>query len=119
MEPRIWTSNISISFQTIGILLTSVCFSVLGASILPVTKGFTAVAPSIMCVGSFAVALWLMSILVARGGEISILVPFSSALTPLGTVVVGALVFGEPMTVVKAGLLLVACGLITAAGIIG
>jgi small multidrug resistance pump len=109
----------ALTLQTIAIFLVSVCFQVLGAAMLPASKGFTSVGPSLVCVGSFAIALWLLARLIATGAELSILIPFSSTLTPLASVAVGVLVYGESINAMKGILLVIACGLVVVAARVG
>lgn len=53
-----------------------------------------------------------MARLTASGVPLSILIPFTSALVPLAVSTVGVLVYGEPASLLRVVLLLVACLLI-------
>ncbi len=99
-------------------LLVSVALQVFAVYMIPLTKGLTQPVPTII----FATALLVSTAFVVRiahsGVNLSLLVPFMSALVPLGGIAVAILVYGEPASWQKVGTLVVACALVGVANII-
>jgi hypothetical protein len=65
---------------------------------------------------SFAVALWILAFLIKSVANLSVLVPLNAALVPIVTIGAAMILFHEPSSVARVGLLLVACVLIGVAG---
>jgi small multidrug resistance pump len=93
-------------------LFGSVAFQLVGAYLLPLTKGLTAVFPTLAAFASFVIGIGLLSIITNRGVELGILIPLISAVIPLCVVFIGIFFYGENGSVVKIGMLALACGLI-------
>ena len=94
----------------------SIIFQVAALSLMPMTRGFTALLPTIGCVALFGVGLGLLARLLQSGVDLGILIPLSSASVPIATMIVSILVFSEPASAPKIGLLVLACALIGVAG---
>jgi multidrug transporter EmrE-like cation transporter len=102
----------AISLQSAALFFTSIVFQVLALLLLPLSRGFTAWAPTLGCLALFAVGLGLLARLAHSGIELGTLIPLSSASVPLATMVVAILFYGESASPLKVVLLLVACALI-------
>lgn len=100
----------------IGTFVVSVVLQVLALSLLPRSDGFTRPLPTLGLITAFIAGIWLMARLTASGVPISILIPLTGAVVPLAVVAVGILVYGEPASLFRVGLLMVACLLIGLAG---
>jgi len=87
-------------------------------SLLPMTRGFTSFLPTVACISCIGIALFCLSRLIHGGVSLSFLAPISSAMVPLAAIAVAALVYGEPVPVLKLVLLCAACGLIGVASAI-
>ena len=95
---------------TILLLVTgSVIFQVIGASLLPMTKGLTAVIPTIGCGVAFAAGLGIMARLINSGINLSVLLPFMAAVVPLCAIGIGIFVYGESASSLKIMLLVFSC----------
>lgn len=81
-------------------------------SLLPMTRGFTLLFPTLACLSCIAIALFCLSRLIHNGTSMSILSPLSSATVPLAAIAIGALAYGEPISIPKLILLCGSCGLI-------
>ena len=100
----------------IGTFVLSVILQVVGLSLLPRSEGFTRPLPTLGLIVAFIAGIWLMARLTASGVPISILIPITGAVIPLAVVAVGILVYGEPASLFRVALLIVACLLIGLAG---
>lgn len=100
----------------IGTFVASVALQVLALSLLPRSEGFTRPLPTLILIVAFIAGIWLMARLTASGVPISILTPITAAVVPLGVVAVGVLVYGEPASLLRVAVLVVACVLIGIAG---
>lgn len=102
----------SISPQVIGTVLASIAFQLAGLALLPRTKGFSEPLFTIGCAASFLLGIWLMARLLESGINLSSLIPFMAAVVPLGVVLIGLLVYGEPSSALKTAMLIAACALV-------
>jgi small multidrug resistance pump len=96
----------------------AIIFQIGMVSLLPMTRGFTAIVPTLGCLSCISIALFCLSRLIHDGVSLSFLTPLSSATVPLAAIAIAALVYGEPVPVLKLVLLFGACGLIGAASAI-
>jgi multidrug transporter EmrE-like cation transporter len=110
---------LSLSWTTVATFLISIVFQVGAILLLPSTRGFTNPLPSVLCVASFGVALWMLARIINSGVDLGLLIPISAAAVPLATMIAGILIFHEPGSPIRVMLLLGACGLIGIAGRVG
>lgn len=102
----------SLSPTAIITFAMSIVFQVSALFLLPLTRGFSALVPTLACLALFAVGLGLLARLAQSGVELGILIPLSSAAVPIATMVVAILYYGESASAVKIALLLASCSLI-------
>ena len=93
----------------IALVATSVICQVIGASLMPLTKGLTEVAPTIGFGIAFATGLGIMARLINSGINLSALLPFMGAVVPLCAIAVGITFYGESASVLKISLLIISC----------
>ena len=96
--------------------VASVVLQVVGLSLLPRSEGFTRPLPTLVLIVAFIAGIGLMARLTASGVPISMLIPITGAVVPLSVVAVGILVYGEPASLLRVALLVVAWVLIGLAG---
>lgn len=106
----------NISLTSALMFLAAVGLNIIGVSIWPTTQGFTEFWPSVACSVTQILANVMLGRLLFRGVHLSILLPLASAVIPLAAVVVGVVLYGEPISIVKVALLAGACGMVYAAG---
>jgi multidrug transporter EmrE-like cation transporter len=99
--------------------LLAIAGQVIGASFLPATKGFTHPAYTVACVGGFVIALFCMARLIASGIDLSMVVPVMTCSVPLGILAVAFFYYGEPASISKVALLVMAVVLIGVASVLG
>lgn len=102
----------SISWPIIGTFSISLLFQVAALLMLPSTRGFTNAMASLLCVGLFAVALWMLARITSMGVDLSLLIPISAASVPLATSIAAILIYREPGSPLRIIILLAACGLV-------
>jgi len=90
----------------------AIVLQIAAASLLPATRGFTALIPTATCLVLFGVSFWMMARLTHGGVNLSIIAPIMAATVPLGAIAAGVLVYGEPAPAMRVGLLVSACALI-------
>ena len=100
------------SLPVILMFLGSIVFQVFALSLLPITQGFTKVAPTVGCMAAFIGGIGLLARIIVSGVPLSILIPVTAAVVPLGVVVVGVAIYGEPASLMRIVTLISACGLI-------
>ena len=93
----------------IVLVATSVICQVIGASLMPLTKGLTEVTPTIGFGIAFATGLGIMARLINSGINLSALLPFMAAVVPLCAIAVGITFYGESASVLKISLLIISC----------
>ena len=93
----------------IALVATSVVCQVIGASLMPMTKGLTEIIPTLGFAIAFAIGLSIMARLINSGINLSALLPFMAAVVPLCAIAVGVLVYGESASALKISLLIVSC----------
>lgn len=87
----------------------------LGLSLLPATRGFTAIVPTIICVLSFVLSFAVFARLINNGVELSMLTPIVTITLQLVVLVIGITVYNETASFAKIGLLVGAAVMIGAA----
>ena len=93
----------------IALVATSVVCQVIGASLMPMTKGLTEIIPTLGFAIAFAIGLSIMARLINSGINLSALLPFMAAVVPLCAIAVGVLVYGESASALKISLLIFSC----------
>lgn len=93
----------------IGTFIASVLFQVIGLSALPMSKGFTNIGPTLVVIFSFAIGMGLLARVANTGVNLSVLIPWLAAVTPMVMIGVGVLFYGEAASPLKIGLLISAC----------
>ena len=93
----------------IALVATSIVCQVIGASLMPMTKGLTEIIPTLGFAIAFAIGLSIMARLINSGINLSALLPFMAAVVPLCAIAVGVLVYGESASALKISLLIVSC----------
>ena len=93
----------------IALVATSVVCQVIGASLMPMTKGLTEIIPTLGFAIPFAIGLGIMARLINSGINLSALLPFMAAVVPLCAIAVGVLVYGESASALKISLLVFSC----------
>ena len=93
----------------IALVATSVICQVIGASLMPMTKGLTEILPTLGFGIAFAIGLGIMARLINSGINLSALLPFMAAVVPLCAIAVGVLVYGESASALKISLLVFSC----------
>lgn len=102
----------SISWVTVVTFLISIAFQVTAILLLPSTRGFTNVGPSVLCVALFAVALWMLARITNSGVNLGLLIPISAACVPLGTMFAAIVLYHEPGNPLRVALLVGACAIV-------
>jgi multidrug transporter EmrE-like cation transporter len=85
---------------------------IVSIGLLPRTHAFTNAIPTLLCITGFVLSLWMLSRLTQSGVNLSILVPLTSTVAPLASILIGILLYGEAASAVKIALLIAACGLV-------
>ena len=93
----------------IALVATSVVCQVIGASLMPLTKGLTEIIPTLGFAIAFAIGLSIMARLINNGINLSALLPFMAAVVPLCAIAVGVFVYGESASALKISLLIFSC----------
>ena len=93
----------------IALVATSVICQVIGASLMPLTRGLTEVVPTIGFGIAFAIGLGIMARLINSGINLSALLPFMAAVVPLCAVAVRIIFHGESASDSKISLLIMSC----------
>lgn len=89
-------------FMPAALLLVSIAVEVTATSLLPRSRGFTDPFWSAVVVGGYAVALWLLAIVV-RTLPVSVAYAVWAGLAPAAVAIIGWLYLDEPMSWLKAG----------------
>lgn len=100
---------LSNSIVLFGLIIAS---NLLALGLLPKTEGFTQVNITIACVSFVIINFWALSRVIYNGMDLSLLVPIMSAVLPLGTIIIGVVLYGESASIMKIITLIIACGLI-------
>ncbi|MDR7154033.1 multidrug transporter EmrE-like cation transporter [Sphingobium xenophagum] len=86
---------------TLGLFLAATLFQLLGASLLPITRGMTMIWPSAAVFVCYAVGLICMARLVVSGVNLSLLIPIITLAIIVGSVIVGISVYGDSPSLTK------------------
>jgi small multidrug resistance pump len=100
---------ITLTPSIIALVATSVVCQVIGASLMPMTKGLTEIIPTLGFAIAFAIGLGIMARLINSGINLSALLPFMAAVVPLCAIAVGVFVYGESASTLKISLLIFSC----------
>ena len=87
----------------------------LALALIPATRGFTAVVPTLACIALFVISLGISARLVYSGVELSLLTPIATVVLQLLVLAVSIIVYHESASPWKIGLLLCAALMIGAA----
>ncbi len=109
----------AISPLIVGLVFLSAAAQVAGLTLMPATKGLTQLWPTLGLALGFAVGIGILAKISDMGVNLSLLIPFVAALVPLGAVVVGITVYGEPASALKIGMLVTACAMVGVANTVG
>jgi multidrug transporter EmrE-like cation transporter len=101
-----------LSFISVGMFALAVTLQLLMIYMLPRSQGFTNLWSTITVIATIDIAMWIYARLTADGVPLSILVPFSSAIIPVVSILMGVLLYGESASLPKLALLVTATGLI-------
>ena len=104
---------------TLALFATAVAFQLVAIGMLPRTSGFTDPLRTGLCAAAFVASAGLLSRVVASGVSLGVLVPLMSASTPLASIGVGVLIYGETASLPRVALLSGACALIGLAARLG
>ncbi len=96
----------------------SIVLQVTALYFLPLTNGFANLRPTLMLLLCFGLSFYLFSRLVAAGVQMSVLLPASAALVPLGAIFLGVVVYGEAAPLPKIGLLCLSAAIIAGASML-
>lgn len=94
-----------ISIASAITFVISIALQVVALYFLPLSKGFTNLVATFMVLFCFGLSFYLFSRLIVAGVQLSVLLPASAALVPLGAIAIGVLIYGEPAPVPKIALL--------------
>lgn len=86
----------AISLGTLAIFGASMVLQLLMIAMLPLSRGYTKPIATLLTIASMNLAIYLFALLIQRGVQLSVLLPISSALIPIGAIALGVFVFGEP-----------------------
>lgn len=105
----------TLSLPVIGAFAFTIIGQAIGLSLIPATRGFTAVLPTIGCVVAFISSFAVFARLVNNGVELSMLTPIITVTLQLVVLVIGITVYHESASMAKIGLLLGATAMIATA----
>ena len=108
----------NISPMALIMFASSVLFQVIGVLILPLTKGYTAPVPAVLCAGSFMIGTFLLARFLYSGVNLSLAIPLVTTAIPLCSVVAGIYLYGEAASPGKVVALLAACLMIGVASVL-
>jgi multidrug transporter EmrE-like cation transporter len=92
--------------------LASVGFQVAAVGLLPRTRGFTQLLPTVGCSLLFICGIWMVARMYQGGAKLGILSPLLAAVIPLCVIAIGVIVYHESASPLRITLLVLACGLI-------
>lgn len=87
------------------IYIISVFLQFAGLALIPATRGFTALWPTVGCISGFLIGLAVTAQLVERGVPLSSVTPMTTVALQLLILAVAIFVYGESASVLKIGLL--------------
>ncbi len=98
-----------ISGKTILLFAAIIATQIIGGIFLPRTNAFRHVGWTVLCVGTYIISFWCMSVSISRGLPLSMLMPILAATVPLALVIVGVVIYREPASLQKIAVLGAAC----------
>ncbi len=103
------------SLPVIGAFAATIFGQFVALSLIPATRGFTAILPTIFCILSFVISIGISARLVHSGIELSVLTPIITVSLQIAILVVGIAFYGESASLAKVMLLVCAALMIGAA----
>ncbi|MGE4431554.1 MAG: SMR family transporter [Sphingobium sp.] len=107
-----------LSVRAVLLFLSLIATQIAAVSMLPRTDGFTSLRWTVACLGTYALSFWIMSTILREGQPLGLLVPLMSAVIPIATIIIGALLYNEPASMLRIGLLVLACMLVALATVV-
>ena len=104
--------------KVIGMFVVSIIAQVVGASLLPLTRGLTQPLPTLGLIVAFATGIGLLARIIHAGVNLGLLIPINSAAVPLFAIAAGIIFYGEPFSFGRIATLAIACVLIGVSSII-
>lgn len=95
----------NISLGSAALFALSIALQITALYFLPLSKGFTSLKPTAMVLACFGLSFFLFARLIVSGVQLSVLLPASAAIVPLGAIFLGVLVYGEAAPIPKIALL--------------
>ncbi|WP_066553332.1 hypothetical protein [Croceicoccus bisphenolivorans] len=80
-----------------------------GSILLAYTAGFTRPGWSVLCALVYAMSLYSLAVLLKEGAPLSLMMPLLAAVVPLGSMLLALTLLGEPASLLRVGLLVLAC----------
>ncbi|SCW78079.1 Multidrug transporter EmrE [Sphingobium faniae] len=111
-------SSTGLSARAILLFIGLIATQIAAVSMLPKTDGFASLRWTGACLGTYALSFWIMSTIIREGQPLGLLVPLMSAVIPIATIIVGTLVYHEPASMLRIGLLVAACILVSVATVV-
>ncbi|WP_374410343.1 hypothetical protein [Novosphingobium colocasiae] len=105
----------TLTLPIVGSFAFVIAGQALGLSLIPATRGFTALWPTIVCILAFVLSFGVFARLVNNGVELSMLTPIITVTLQLVVLVIGVTVYHESASFAKIGLLLGATAMIATA----
>jgi len=102
----------SLTATQVFAFLYATATQILGVSLLVKARGFTHLGYTLASIAVLVSSFFALSWLLANGAKLNILLPILAATVPLGSIMVGAILFGEPVSWSKLAMLVAACVLI-------
>lgn len=93
---------------TFALFVAATLFQLLGACLLPATRGMTAPLPGAAVFICYAIGIVCMARLSVSGVNLGVLIPIITLAIIIGSIIVGITVYGDNPSMAKAGLLTVA-----------
>lgn len=106
---------LAIPLRIYVLFFASVAFQILAMTLLPRSRGFTVLLPTVGCAALFICGIWMIARMYQSGAKLGIMSPLLAAIIPLGVIAVGILLYHESASPLRITLLVAACGLIGAA----
>jgi len=107
-----------VTLPMVAIMVVAVASQLVGGSLLPATRGFTAPLQSAACLFGVGFGAFLLSRLLVIGAPLSLLIPISAVMLQITAVVVGVLIYHEAASGARIACLVLAAILVGAAGLL-
>jgi len=101
-----------ISPIAIAMFGASIVLQLISLAFMPLSHGYTKPLPTLGVIVCTNLTVYFFALLVARGVQLSVLIPISAALVPLGAIALGVLTNGESAPMLKMAILVFAAFLI-------